>query len=102
MAQLMPLSLNISCFSKSRLVLPSWFYVSGVDLPGWSRTKSKRAVKQLCMCVCVSVCVCSVHILLSKCMPLKDPLNSHLNCFVWETLNAVQVRNQSICVIGDN
>jgi len=28
-AQLMPLPLTISCSSKSRLVLPSWFYLSG-------------------------------------------------------------------------
>jgi len=31
MAQLMPLPLTISCSSKSRLVLPSWF------LPFWCR-----------------------------------------------------------------
>ena len=29
MAQLMPLSLTIFCSTKSRLVLPSWFYLSG-------------------------------------------------------------------------
>jgi len=34
MAQLMPLPLNISCFRKSRLVLPSWFYLSGTGSPG--------------------------------------------------------------------
>jgi len=28
MAQLMPLPLTISCSSKSKLVLPSWFYLS--------------------------------------------------------------------------
>jgi len=28
-AQLMPVPLTISCFSKFRLVLPSWFYLSG-------------------------------------------------------------------------
>jgi len=44
--------ITISCFSKSRLVLLSWFYVSGAGSPGWSRTKSKRAVKW-CVCVCV-------------------------------------------------
>jgi len=32
MAQLMPLPLTISCSSKSRLVLPSWFHLSGA---GW-------------------------------------------------------------------
>jgi len=30
MAQLMPLPLTLSCSSKSRLVLPSWFYLSGL------------------------------------------------------------------------
>ena len=34
LAQLMPLPLTISCSSKSRLVLPSWFYLSGAGLPG--------------------------------------------------------------------
>jgi len=29
MAQLMPLPLTIYCSSKSRLVLPSWFYFNG-------------------------------------------------------------------------
>jgi len=33
MAQLMPLPLTISCSSKSRLVLPTWFYLSGTSLP---------------------------------------------------------------------
>jgi len=34
MAQLMPLLLAISSSSKSRLVLPSWFYLSGAGSPG--------------------------------------------------------------------
>jgi len=34
MAQLMPLPLTISCSSKPRLFLPSWFYFSGTGLPG--------------------------------------------------------------------
>jgi len=33
-AQLMPLLLTISCFSKSRLVSPSWFYHSGAGSAG--------------------------------------------------------------------
>jgi len=33
MAQLMPLQFTISCFSKSRLALPSWFYLSGAGSP---------------------------------------------------------------------
>jgi len=30
MVQLMPLPLTISCFSKSRLVLPSWYWLTRV------------------------------------------------------------------------
>jgi len=45
MAQLMPLPLTISYSSKSTLVLPSWFYLSGTGSPGKSWIKS-RAVKQ--------------------------------------------------------
>jgi len=33
MAQQMPLPLTISCSSKSRLVLRSWFYLSGTGSP---------------------------------------------------------------------
>ena len=33
MAQLMPLPLTVSCSSKSRLVLPSWLYLSCTDSP---------------------------------------------------------------------
>jgi len=33
-AQLMSLPLTISCSSKSRLVWPSWFYLSGASSPG--------------------------------------------------------------------
>jgi len=33
-AQLMLMPLNISCSSKFRLVLPSWFYLSGAGHPG--------------------------------------------------------------------
>ena len=34
MAQQMPLPFTVSCSSKSRLVLPSWFYLSGACSPG--------------------------------------------------------------------
>jgi len=34
MAQLMPQPLTVSCSSKSRLVLPSWFYLSDTGSPG--------------------------------------------------------------------
>jgi len=41
MAQLMPLLLTTSCDSKSRLVLPSWFYLSGAGSPGSPGKKSR-------------------------------------------------------------
>jgi len=34
MAQLMPLPLTVSCSGKSRLLLPSWFYLSGAGSHG--------------------------------------------------------------------
>jgi len=34
MTKQMPLPLTMSCSSKSRLVLPSWFYLSGISSPG--------------------------------------------------------------------
>jgi len=40
-AQLMPLPLTVSCSSKSRFVLPSWFYLSGTGSPGLSWTQSR-------------------------------------------------------------
>jgi len=44
MAQLMPLPLTVSCFSK----IKTGFYLSGSEgSPG------QRAVKQVCVCVCV-------------------------------------------------
>jgi len=33
MSQLIPLPLTVSCSSKSRLVLPFWFYLSGTGSP---------------------------------------------------------------------
>jgi len=59
MTQLMLLPLAISCSSKSRLVLRSWFYLSVAGPPGLSWTNSKMAVKRLCVCVraCVHACI---------------------------------------------
>jgi len=49
MAQLMPLPLTVSCFSKIRI----GFYLSVPAHPG---SPGKRAVKRVCVCVCVCVC----------------------------------------------
>ena len=50
MAQLMPLPLTVSCFSKIQIGLPSWYRLTRVVL-------DKGAVKRVCVCVCV----CLVH-----------------------------------------
>jgi len=47
-AQLMPLLLTVSCFSKIQIGLPFWYRLTRV-VPG------KRAVKRVC--VCVRACV---------------------------------------------
>jgi len=45
MAQLMPLPLNDSCFSKSRLVIPFWYRLTRV-------VSDKGLLKVLCVRVC--------------------------------------------------
>jgi len=57
MAQLMPLPLTVSCFSKIQIGFT--FLV-----PAHLGSLGKRAVKRVCVraCVCVCVCVCSVRI----------------------------------------
>jgi len=49
-AQLMPLPLTVSCFSKSRLVLPFWYRLTWVVLDKGPLHGCVRA----CVCVCVS------------------------------------------------
>ena len=50
-AQLMPLPLTVSCFSKIQIGFS--FLV-----PAYSGSPGKRAVKRVCLCVCVCVFVC--------------------------------------------
>jgi len=52
MAQLTPLPLTISCFSKSRLVLPFWYRLTQVVL--------EKGPLNGCVCVCV--CVTTQHL----------------------------------------
>ena len=48
-AQLMPLPLTVSCFSKTQIGFA--FLV-----PAHPGSPGKRAVKQMCVCVCVTIC----------------------------------------------
>ena len=58
-AQLMQLSLTISCSSKSKLVLPFWCWLPWVVL---NKIQEGRSV---CVCVCVHACV---HVFVSACV----------------------------------
>ena len=49
MAQLMPLPLTVSCFSKIQIVF-TFLVRAHLGSPG------QRAVKRVCVCVCVCVC----------------------------------------------
>ena len=51
MAQLMPLPLTVSCFSKIQIGFTSL-------VPAHPGSPGQRAVKRVCVCVCV--CVCAV------------------------------------------
>jgi len=51
MAQLMPLPLTVSCFSKIQIDFT--FLV-----PAHLGSRGQRAVKCVCVCVCVCVCAC--------------------------------------------
>jgi len=50
-AQLMPLPLTVSCFSKIQIGF-TFLVPAHLGSPG------QRAVKRVCECVCVCVCVC--------------------------------------------
>ena len=56
MAQLMPLPLTVSCFSKIRIGFT--FLV-----PAHPGSPGKRALKRVCVCVCMRACVYAVKII---------------------------------------
>ena len=60
MAQLMPLPLTDSCFSKTQIGF-TFLVPAHLGSPG------KRAVKRVCVCVCVCVSVC-VSVCLCACV----------------------------------
>jgi len=51
MAQLMPLPLTVSCFSKIQI----GFTILVPAHPGTAGSPGQRAVKRVCVCVCVCV-----------------------------------------------
>ena len=51
MAQVMPLPLTVSCFSK---IQTGFTFL----VPAHPGSPGKRAVKSVCVCVCVRACVC--------------------------------------------
>ena len=69
-AQLMPLQLIVSCFSKIQIGFT--FLV-----PAHPGSPGKRTIKRVCVCVCVHACVCfraAVSVLIGPCCPAA------LNC----------------------
>jgi len=81
MAQLMPLPLTISYSSKSRLVLPFWWYLSGASSPGYTHTHNHFTALCVCVCVCVCMCVC---VCVCVCMCLL--LNAHTETLAIDTV----------------
>ena len=75
-AQLMPLPLTVSCFSKIQIGFT--FLVS--THPG---SLGKRAVK--CVCVCVCLCVCFV------------PMYKQWRMFVWRTVISGVISGVNVC-----
>jgi len=65
MAQLMPLPLAVSCFSKIQIGFS--FLV-----PAHPGSRGKRAVKRVCACVCVSVFIHSFLITISQSVVSED------------------------------
>ena len=71
MAQLMPLPLTVSCFSKIKIGFT--FLV-----PAHPVGPGQRAVKRVCVCVCVSGCGCARRIFLQGCKPSDHSSNVFL------------------------
>ena len=77
MAQLVPLPLTVSCFSKIHI---------GVTflIPAHSGSPGKRAVKRVCVCVCLSIFSCTVlFVSISQVIGCEDHLRNDLYCVEW-------------------
>ena len=81
MAQLIPLPLTFSCFSKSRLVFPFWCWLTQVVLD--------KGPLNVCVCVCVRACVrACVHACVRACvcaraLSLSLSLSLRVRACVW-------------------
>jgi len=66
LAQLMPLPLTVSCFSKIQMVLPFWYWLT--------RVVPDRRPLNGCVCVCVRACV-YVCACACVCVQCEEPLS---------------------------
>ena len=79
MAQLMPLPITVSCFSKIQIGFT--FLV-----PAHLRSPGKRAVKRVCVCMCVGVVICleqganCLHMV--QLMPLPSQNHTITSCLI--------------------
>jgi len=85
MAQLMPLPLTVSCFSK---IQTGFTFL----VPAYPGGPGKRAVKRMCVCVraCVRACVC-VYVCLTNTLSLIHHVSSNF-CTVRENKAIVHIR----------
>ena len=72
-------------------VNPDWFYLSGAGSPGYSRTKSKRAIKWLRVCEFVCLCDYITGFLLCSCFSVYAAWICSRKC---EALHITQKRFQ--------
>ena len=68
MAQLMPLQLTVSCFSKIQIGF-TFLVLAHLGSPG------QRAVKRVCVCVCVYVSLCTSSAFSLMLLPLDNENN---------------------------
>ena len=69
MAQLMPLPLTVSCFSKIRIGF-TFLVPAHLGSPG------QRAVKRVCVCVCACACACT-RVCVCACACVRVRAGSH-------------------------
>jgi len=75
MAQLMPLPLTVSCFSKIQIGFT--FLV-----PAHPGSPGKRAVKRVCVCVCMCVWVCQLRADCQEPGSAPEPFVADRLCYV--------------------